>query len=171
MPPPIGRNVKLQNGGCSTVTHDQYGKNVLKLATGGQFQHWFVEEERAFEYPSGGIIAKLDGVIGEDCVVEVEGLNEKQIRGGILDLVFHPRPKKLLVIVPANLSKKPREDTQQAYQRLLDNLMNTYHPSAVGRVVVLKGTGHEPIEYLNEDSSTIRQALQFLKVRISTIKQ
>ena len=107
------------------MTHDRYGKNALDLATNREFQHWFVEKERAFEYPSGGIIAKLDGVIGEDCVVEVEGLNEKQIRGGILDLVFHPRPKKLLVIVPANLSKIPPEDTQQAYQRLLDDLMNT----------------------------------------------
>ena len=171
LPPPIGRNVKLQNGGCSTVTHDQYGKNVLKLATGGQFQHWFVEEERAFEYPSGGIIAKLDGVIGEDCVVEVEGLNEKQIRAGILDLVFHPRPKKLLVIIPANLSKTRREDIQQAYQRLLDDLVHATHSSAIGRVLVLKGTGHDPEEYLDEDRSMLRQALQFLNPRISPVKE
>ena len=148
------------------MTHDQYGKNVLKLATGGQFQHWFAEKEGAFEYPSGGIIAKLDGVIGDDCVVEVEGLNEKQIRGGVLDLVFHPRPKKLLVIVPANLGKKSGDDIQHAYQSLLDYLVKAYHPSAIGRVVVLKGTGHEPEDYLHEDSSAIRQVLKFLGVRV-----
>ena len=170
-PPRIGQKVELQNEGCSTVTHDQYGKNVLKLAAGGQFQHWFVEEERAFEYPSSGIIAKLDGVIGEDCVVEVEGLNEKQIRGGMLDLVFHPRPKKLLVIVPANLGKRRYEDIQRDYQSLLNDLVNAIQPSAVGRVVVLKGMGHEPEKYLDEDCSVLRQALQFLNVRISTIEQ
>jgi len=83
--------------------------------------------------------------------------------------VFHPRPKKLLVIVPANLGKKLREDIQKAYQRLLDDLMSTLHASAIGGVVVLKGTGHEPEKYLNEDCSMILQALQFLNVRISTI--
>jgi hypothetical protein len=148
--------------------HDSYGKDVLRLATNEQFQHWLVEKERAFEYPSGGIVAKLDGIIGDDCVVEVEGLNEKQIRGGILDLVFHPHPKKLLVIVPAQpqLRKKSREYIQQAYQRLLDDLINAYHLSAIGRVVVLKGTGHEPEDYLNEDSSAIRQALKALEVMV-----
>ena len=146
--------------------HDSYGKGVLDLATNKQFQHWFAEKEGAFEYPSGGIIAKLDGVIGDDCVVEVEGLNEKQIRGGILDLVFHPRPRKLLVIVPANLGKKSGDDIQHAYQSLLDYLVSAYHPSAIGRVVVLKGTGHEPEDYLHEDSSAIRQVLKFLGVRV-----
>lgn len=146
------------------VTHDSYGKAVLDLATNEQFRHWFAERERAFEYPSGGIIAKLDGVIRHDCVVEVEGLNEKQIRGGILDLVFHPRPKKLLVIVPANLGKESGADIQHAYQGLLDYLISASHPSAIGRVVVLKGTGHEPEDHLHEDCTTIREALEFLGV-------
>lgn len=146
--------------------HDSYGKVVLDLATNKRFQHWFTEKEQAFEYPSGGIIAKLDGVIGDDCVVEVEGLNEKQIRGGILDLVFHPRPKKLLVIVPANLGKKSADNVRHAYQSLLDYLMSAYHPSAIGRVVILKGTGHEPEDYLHEDSSAIRQALKALEVTV-----
>jgi hypothetical protein len=147
------------------ITHDRYGKDVLHLATNEHFKNWFVKEERAFEYPSGGIVAKLDGVIGEDCVVEVEACNEKQIRGGILDLVFHPRPKKLLIIIPVRLKKKPLGDIQQTYQKLLDALVNVYRPSAVGRVVVLKGAGNEPTRYVQEDSSVIGQALSFMKVR------
>ncbi len=39
-------------------THDAYGKKVLDLTTNGQFQHWFIEEERTVEYPSSGIVAK-----------------------------------------------------------------------------------------------------------------
>ena len=143
------------------MTHDEYGKRVLKSATNERFQHWFVKTKR-FQYPSGGITAELDGIIGEDCVVEVEGLNEKQIRGGILDLVFHPYPKKLLVIIPAQLRKRQPKDIQEAYQRLLEHLMDAYRPSAIGQVVVLKGTGHEPEKYLDEDCQRVRQAMQFL---------
>ena len=146
--------------------HDSYGKSVLDLATNKQFRYWFAEKERAFEYPSGGVIAKLDGVIGDDCVVEVEGLNEKQIRGGILDLVFHPRPKKLLVIVPANLRKRSRDDIEHAFQSLLDYLISVYCPSATGLVVVLKGTGQKPEDHIDEDCCAIRRALEVLGVKV-----
>lgn len=144
--------------------HDAYGKKVLGEATNGRFQHWFVEERLTVKYPPSNIVAKLDGMISEDCIVEVEGLNEKQIRGGILDLVFHPRPKKLLVIVPANITNRP-EDVEQAYQRLLDILIIAHFPDAFGQVVVLSGTGHNPEECFDADCVKVRQALDFLCVK------
>lgn len=146
--------------------HDSYGKGVLDLAANRQFRHWLVENEEAFEYPSGGIIARLDGIIGHDCVVEVAAVNEKQIRGGMLDLVFHPRPKKLLVIVPVHLNMKSVDRIQAAYQGLLDYLINTHEPSAAGRVVVLRGTGNEPQGHLDEDSDSVRGALEALGVTV-----
>lgn len=144
--------------------HDAYGKKVLGLATDGKFQHLFIKKERTVEYPLCGIIGELDGIIGYDCIVEVEGLNEKQIRGGILDLVFHARWKKLLVIVPANLGNRIPEDVEQAYQHLLDDLIKAHCPKAIGRVVVLKGTGENQDKYLYEDLVTIRQAVQNLHI-------
>lgn len=146
--------------------HDSYGKGVLNLATNKQFEHWFADTQLSFEYPSGGIIAKLDGIIGDECVVEVQGLNEKQIRGGILDLVLHPRSKKLLVTVPANVGKKSNDSIQHAYQGLLDYLITVCRPAAIGQVVVLTGTGNEPEDYLRADSSAIRRALKLLNVSV-----
>jgi len=144
--------------------HDAYGKEVLKKATNGQFRHWFVRGDLTVNYPPGGMTAELDGVIGKDCVVEVEGVNEKQIRGGILDLVFHPHPKKLLVIIPANINNKP-ENIERACQRLLDDLIMALYPVASGQVIVLSGTGHNKSEFLKQDCAKVQEALRFLDIK------
>jgi len=142
--------------------HDEYGKKILTRVT-GQHPSWFKKCERSFKYPPDGMTAELDGVIGEDCVVEIEGLNEKQIRVGILDLVFHPYPKKLLVLIPANLSKNKRqEDIQLACQHLLDNLIRAHCPDASGRVVMLRGTGVNQEKFFDEDCKLVQQSLSLL---------
>ena len=142
--------------------HDEYGKKILTRVT-GQHPSWLNRPERTLKYPHGGMTAELDGVIGEDCVVEIEGLNEKQIRGGILDLVFHPYPKKLLVTIPANLSKnKRREDIQLTCQNLLDDLIRAHCPNAFGRVVMLHGTGKKQEEFFDEDCKLVQQSLSLL---------
>jgi len=142
--------------------HDEYGKKVLINASDGQFKHWFVEEATTLQYPTGGIVAKLDGIIADNCIVEIEALNEKQIRGGVLDLVFHARPKKLLVIIPANLNNQEPEEIQKAYQSLLDNLISRYCSHGFGKVALLKGSGHNPDKYFDEDCLAMRKILKAL---------
>jgi len=144
--------------------HDKYGKEILTYVT-EQYGHWFTKSERTVKYPPGGMTAELDFVIGEDCVVEIEGLNEKQIRAGILDLVFHPYPKKLLVIIPANLSKsknKRQEDIQLTCQNLLGDLISAHYPNAFGRVVMLRGIGMNRDEFFDEDCKLVQQSLSLL---------
>lgn len=45
--------------------------------------------------------AHLDGMVGASIAVEVESREPKQVRGAILDLISHPAPRKLLVLIPA----------------------------------------------------------------------
>src|SRR5262245_13993500 len=80
--------------------HDAYGRRVLDRAARGAWDCH--SPARLVRFKAGGW-ADLDGTIGDDIIVEVEGRNPKQIRGAVVDLVFHPRPKKLLVVLPANL--------------------------------------------------------------------
>lgn len=138
--------------------HDQYGKKVLEMGTRGDFKNWFQSEKRSFEYPTGGIRADLDGLIGEDCVVEVTAVTEKQMRGAMLDLAFHPRRLKLLVVLPEHVSSRQ----EGAYQRLMDCLIDAHCKGGVGKVVVLKGTGRDPETHLEDDCEVVRQAVKSL---------
>ena len=138
--------------------HDGYGKKVLEEATEGNFKNWFQWAKRSFKYRTGGIIADQDGVIGDDCVVEVTAVTGKQIRGGILDLVFHPRLLKLLVVMPVYCKDFREED----YQSLMDCLIKAHCPGGLGRVVVLKGSGHDPQTYFREDCEIVKRAVSSL---------
>ena len=62
----------------------------------------------------------------------------KQVRGAVLDLIFHPYPKKLLVLLPVHMSS-PSDCAGQCrfvLARFID--------PADFRVVVLSGSGNRP---------------------------
>ncbi len=86
------------------MNHDAYGKKLFESLLGRQWCS-SLEPSRCIEM--NGVRADLDGVIrGEDlhsieCAVEIEARTYKQIRGGIVDLAWHPAPKKLLVVMRA----------------------------------------------------------------------
>ncbi len=92
--------------------HDNYGKRLFSEDLGkrwdpGAPEMWVKE---------AGVRAELDGVILSSdtrprhvkCAVEIEARVHKQIRGAIVDLALHPAPKKLLVIIPAQLQVRRR---------------------------------------------------------------
>ena len=56
--------------------------------------------------------ASVDATVGGDIAVEVESRVSKQVRGAVLDLMCHPYPKKLLILLPVHMSN-PETTAQQ----------------------------------------------------------
>lgn len=102
-----------------------------------------------------GLPARIDGTVGQSIAAEVESRVSKQVRGAVLDLICHPYPKKLLVLLPVHMSN-PKITKLQCEHILLRFLS----PDAF-RVVVANGSGFDP--RLDEDAALVRAALMELE--------
>ena len=127
--------------------HDTYGKKVMRKAF-NSFDSKTIN--RIVNYNDGGS-ANIDGVIGEKVAVEIESRASKQVRGALLDLIFHKYKKKLLVLLPVH--QHNIYTTAKQCRFILGKDINSKNY----RVVVLKGTGNKP--QLNNDIKTIRKEL------------
>jgi len=105
-------------------------------------------------YP-GGISATIDGVITGCCAIEIESRVPKQVRGALIDLLSHPLPKKLLILIPAHTYNP--EGTAEHCRAILDRYRKN---SDQIEVVLLQGTGHD--QKPDEDRGLIEQALRRL---------
>lgn len=129
--------------------HDKYGKEILKMATGGAVEL----DGPAVEIDYGtGSPARIDGALRECISIEIDARTGKQVRGAILDLVCHPYPKKLLVCMDRNMTRDVPEQCRNILAKFL----------SVGdfQVVVLKGDGNN--RRLEEDIRIVADALQRL---------
>ncbi len=132
-------------------SHDAYGKEVLLAAAGSAF----VESGPTVEVNyAAGRPARVDGTVSGTIAVEVESRTSKQVRGAVLDLIFHPYPKKLLVLVPMYMSDSGvcADQCRHALGRFVRE--------EDFRVVVLKGTGSSA--NLDADAHIVRTALNQL---------
>ena len=132
-------------------SHDDYGKAVLRAAAGAAF----ADRGNPVEVNYGaGRPARIDGAVGADIAVEIESRTSKQVRGAVLDLLFHRFDKKLLVLIPMYMSDCDvcAEQCRNALARFMnkDNF----------RVVVLTGSGTAPL--LDNDTEIVRNALHEL---------
>lgn len=115
--------------------HDAYGKAVLRRVAGQAFIGWGPSVEVDY---GAGRPARVDGTVSGTIVVEIESRTSKQVRGAVLDLVSHPYPKKLLVLLPMHMSDC--ETCAEQCRRILSR----YVQAGSFRVVVLDGTGIRP---------------------------
>jgi hypothetical protein len=129
-------------------SHDEYGKKVLLLATKGaaELNGPSVEVDLGAGFP-----ARIDGTVGGNIAVEVESRTPKQVRGAILDLMCHPYPKKLLLILPVHMAKP--DVTPKQSDKILARFLSieSYH------VLLLTGSGDDPRE--NQDARLVSAAL------------
>ena len=95
--------------------------------------------------------ARIDGTVGSLIAVEVESRVSKQVRGAVLDLICHPYPKKLLILMPVHMNDA--DITAQQCRYILGKFLATNS----FRVVVLEGTGETPQHQLDVES--VREAL------------
>jgi hypothetical protein len=126
--------------------HDEYGKRVLRAATNRAALYGPTVE---INYGAGQP-ARIDATVG-DIAVEIESRVSKQVRGAVLDLICHPHPKKLLVLLPVHMGN-PGVTAEQCR-----NILKRFCPGDSYRVLVLKGSGSDP--QLTEDMATVAAAL------------
>jgi hypothetical protein len=111
---------------------DQYGKSLFRRVAGDSFSNR--KEPCTIGYGTGAASSRIDGVVGDQIAVEIESGNPKRIRGAVLDLLWHPYPAKLLVIVEG-MQNKVQESAQQCRVILGRDLSIERY-----RVVVLDGS-------------------------------
>lgn len=129
-------------------SHDEYGKRVLRRATNGEVEQFGGPVE--IDY-GAGLPARIDGAIGKNIAVEVESRTAKQVRGAVLDLICHPCPKKLLLLLPVHMPD-PDVTAKQS-----ENIMCRFLDRDSFRVLVLTGSGDSPKEAA--DSKLVSGAL------------
>src|SRR2546427_19411 len=129
-------------------SHDAYGKRILREAAGSAYQERGAPVEVDYK---AGRPGHIDGAVGDLIAVEVESRVAKQIRGAVLDLIFHPYPRKLLVLVPVHMANVAIAAKQCAFA------LGRFIDKADFRVAVLKGTGQLP--QLRNDADVISRAL------------
>ena len=129
-------------------SHDEYGKQVLREATGGAAAQYGPSLE--IDYGAGRA-ARIDGTVGDTIAIEIESRVSKQVRGAVMDLICHPHPKKLLALLPVHMSN-PQITAEQC-----QNIFARFCPRDSFRVIVLEGTGEAP--RLEQDAKFVKEAL------------
>lgn len=132
-------------------SHDDYGKQVLIGATDGACEFYSTDVEINY---GAGLPARIDGAINGTIAVEVESRTSKQIRGAVLDLIFHPYPKKLLILLPVHMSNLEIAAKQCRFA------MRRFVQDHDYEVIVLTGHGSEP--RLAADVDLVRSAIRKL---------
>jgi len=107
---------------------------------------------------------RIDGVLGGEIAIEMESRTSKQIRGAILDLIWHPYPKKLLILLPVHMSN-PEVAVKQS-----ENILARFLPRSNFRVVLLRGSGDKP-SLLDHDTSLLADALAQLGYKSQQLEQ
>jgi hypothetical protein len=79
---------------------DRYGKEELRAAASDAFIH--CGPSVLVNYGDSRP-CRIDGTVGDRIAVEVESRYAKHIRGAVLDLLVHPYPQKLLILLPDNI--------------------------------------------------------------------
>ncbi|MCE9614876.1 MAG: hypothetical protein K8T26_11405 [Lentisphaerae bacterium] len=129
--------------------HDQYGKAVLRKAFGNAFND--SPDPVPFGENAGSV--KIDGTIGDDVAVEVESRASKQVRGAIVDIIWHPFPKKLVVLI-----KKYGNNYTAEQCRVL---LRKFAPTTCAKVVSLNGNGSNQL--FDEDVAVVKDAVTELR--------
>lgn len=120
--------------------HDDYGKKVLLAAS----QECVQLKGNAIEIDYGyGMAARIDGYYN-DIAIEIESRVSKQIRGAVLDLIFHRATKKLLIILPVH-ANNPRTTRDQC-----EYILSRFSPPEHFRVVLLQGHGNADGQFFND---------------------
>lgn len=136
--------------------HEQYGKTVLRNAFGTNFDERPAREPLTYRGEEAGSI-NIDGTLYDDIAVEVESRVSKQVRGAVMDLILHPRKKKLLVLITAHIN----DYTAAQACHILDRFCS----DGLWEVVTIRGSGNSPKKHLKDDQETIIKAVKKLKTK------
>jgi len=128
--------------------HDKYGKKIFEIAIWGACETSGANIQ--VDYKDGGS-GNIDGVLDHQIAIEIESRVSKQVRGALVDLIFHQYPKKLMIFLPVYMNDPKRTVAQCKF--ILSRFVNEKD----FLVVLLCGHGNDP--QIENDVNIVRQAL------------
>ena len=136
--------------------HDAYGKKIIEEVA-NLLGITFRNSGNEIKVSYGNSEARIDCTV-DQIAVEIESRTEKQIRGAIIDLYFHPYSKKLLVIIPANQgnSQKAKSQCEYILSKLQSNNLNSFK----FKVILLNGNGDTSKK--EKDKELVKKAIEYL---------
>ena len=114
--------------------YDNYAKDVLRETFGKRFN---TTDDVVFSFGKDAGTGEVDGTIDGNIAVEIGVGSPKQTRASVLDLMFHPYPMKLLILVDT-----PEHETGRSARQAGAILAQVTKP---GVVVRLTGTPSNPM--------------------------
>jgi hypothetical protein len=116
-------------------------------------KRWITRFDDRKSVEMGGVRADLDGIIlsenllDVECAVEIEATVYTQARSSLFNLVLHPAPKKLFVVILAHSQMGTKEKAIRHFSFVWEKLSRGGAIPFV--LVVLQGTGADPMEEAN----------------------
>ncbi len=114
--------------------YDAYAKDVLRETFGERFS---IKNDVVFSFGPDAGTGEIDGTIDGQIAVEIGVGSPKQVRASVLDLILHPYPMKLLILVDT-----PEHETGRSVRQAGAILAQARRP---GVVVRLSGTPSNPM--------------------------
>jgi hypothetical protein len=111
----------------------EYAKTVLTPAFPDR---WTVDDNRIFSFGPDAGSGEISGTLDGEVAVQIAAGSYKQIRGGLLDLTWHPYEAKLLVLVDT-----PKHSAQKSVRQAAAIMASA---EVRGGVVRLAGTPQAP---------------------------
>jgi len=121
---------------------DSAGKILLHRAAGSLFSSDGPSVTFSFG-PNAGT-AKIDGTVAGTVAIEIESRVPKQIRGALLDLILHPYPSKLLVLLPVDIGNASTAVRQS------EIILGHFLKPERFRVVVVQGSYEESLAAIRD---------------------
>lgn len=114
--------------------YERIAFDLLESALGDRFVR---DDSRIFSFGPDAGTGEVDGTIDGQIAVQIGAGSQRQIRGDLLDLMWHPLPLKLLVLVDSQQHSAATPLRQSATIMARSRLH--------GAVVRLAGTPSEPL--------------------------
>ena len=106
--------------------YQRYAEEVLAVTFG---ERWDRNSDTVFSFGKDAGTGEVDGTIDENIAVEIGVGSPKQIRASVLDLIFHPFPGKLLILVDT-----PEHETGRSVRQAGAILAQASKPGVVVRL-------------------------------------
>lgn len=129
--------------------YEEYALDILEEALGDRFVR---SDSRLVPFGENAGFGEIDGVIDERIGVEIGVGSPKQVRGGLLDLLWHPSPVKLVVLVDAR-----HRGTTRSLRQVASILAGAATPGAVVR---LSGTDGAAPAQRRGDTYLLRRVVE-----------
>lgn len=141
----------------------KYERSAIELLETGFGERWIRDDSRVFSFGPDAGTGEVDGVIDGRLAVEIGVGSTKQIRASVLDLIFHPLPGKLLVLVdtPGHTTERSVVQTATILARAGCSGVVFRVPSSGGEEKLSADLSEIVTEWIGETEKNVNQVWAF----------